>query len=147
MELITTSIDLSTQGHTDIVDITPQVQQALNDCGMEEGFVQLFALGSTTGISTIEYEPGLVQTDMKVMLEKLAPYNVPYQHNKTWGDNNGASHLRSTLIGTSYAVPFQEGELILGTWQQIIFLDFDTHPRQRKVVLQFFGKKKSDINR
>lgn len=141
MELTTAFIELPTQGHTDIIDITPQVQQALNECGLEEGFVQLFAIGSTTGISTVEYEPGLVKSDVKDMLDQIAPYGRSYEHNKTWGDDNGAAHLRSTLMGSSYAVPFQNGKLILGTWQQIIFLDFDTRPRQRKIVLQFLGKR------
>jgi secondary thiamine-phosphate synthase enzyme len=102
--------------------------------------VLISAIGSTTGITTVEYEPGLVEHDIAEMLNKLAPYGVNYEHNKTWGDDNGAAHLRSTLIGTSQTIPFENGKLILGTWQQIIFMDFDTRPRNREIVVQITGE-------
>lgn len=140
MDVQTQYIDLSTQGHTEILDITAQVDAALRSTGMKEGQVTVFAKGSTTGITTLEYEPGLVHTDLAAMMDKFAPYGVPYEHNKTWGDDNGASHLRSALTGTSYVVPFVEGTLILGTWQQIVFIDYDTRSRSRRVIVQVWGK-------
>jgi secondary thiamine-phosphate synthase enzyme len=135
------SIEFSTNGNTHIIDITHKIQKAIKDSGIKEGNVTLFAIGSTTGLSTIEYEPGLVGTDVAEMYQKIAPYSVPYEHNKTWGDDNGAAHLRSTLTGSSLVVPVLDGELTLGTWQQIIFIDFDTRPRSRKVIVQVLGEK------
>ena len=90
----------------------------------------------------MEYEPGLVKTDIFEALGKVAPYDIEYEHNKTWGDDNGAAHIRSTLVGTSYTVPFKQGKLMLGTWQQIVFLDFDTRARNRSAVVQIWGIKK-----
>lgn len=140
MKISTQTLQLKTGGHTDIVDITSKVQKALNASGISEGSVLVSAIGSTTGITTVEYEPGLVNHDIAHMLDKLAPYGVSYEHNKTWGDDNGAAHLRSTLIGTSQSIPFQNNKLILGTWQQIIFIDFDTRPRSREIVVQVMGE-------
>ena len=125
MKIQTHTIEFSTKGYTDIIDLTPQIQRKLAESGLQEGQLTVFAIGSTTGISTVEYEPGLVNHDIRHMLEQLAPYSKNYEHNKTWGDDNGAAHLRSTLIGTSYVAPFSGGQLLLGTWQQIIFIDFD----------------------
>ena len=141
IDLETRHIEFSTNGRTHIVDITEMVQNEIYDSGFTEGQVTLFAIGSTTGLSTIEYEPGLVHTDIAEMFDKLAPYGVPYAHNDTWGDDNGAAHVRSTLQGSSLVVPFINKKLTLGTWQQIIFLDFDTRARSRKVVVQILGKK------
>lgn len=141
IDLETRHIEFSTNGRTHIVDITKMVQNEIYDSGFTEGQVTLFAIGSTTGLSTIEFEPGLVHTDIAEMFDKLAPYGVPYAHNDTWGDDNGAAHVRSTLQGSSLAVPFINKKLTLGTWQQIIFLDFDTRARSRKVVVQILGKK------
>jgi len=135
------SIDFSTNGNTHIIDITKKVQEAIKESGIKEGNVTLFAIGSTTGLSTVEFEPGLVETDVAAMYQKIAPYGVPYQHNKTWGDDNGAAHLRSTLTGSSLVIPVIGHMLTLGTWQQIIFIDFDTRPRSRKVIAQVIGKK------
>lgn len=140
MKILTQTIEFATKGHTDIIDLTPRIRQALAETGLREGQVTVFGVGSTTGISTVEYEPGLVDHDVKNMLSQIAPYGKNYQHNKTWGDDNGAAHLRSTLVGTSYVAPFSNGQLLLGTWQQVIFIDFDTRPRQRSVVLQFLGE-------
>ncbi len=139
MEVKTDLISLDTKGNTQILDITGRVQEFITANSFREGQVTVFSLGSTTGISTVEFEPGLVHHDIREMLDKIAPYNVAYHHNETWHDNNGASHLRSTLIKTSMAFPFMDSKLLLGTWQQIIFLDFDTRPRSRKVVLQITG--------
>ena len=141
IELETRQIEFDTNGRTQIVDITDMVQQEIHESGFKEGQATLFAIGSTTGLSTIEFEPGLVQTDIAEMFDKLAPYGVPYAHNDTWGDDNGASHVRSTLQGSSLVIPFINTNLTLGTWQQIIFLDFDTRSRSRKVVVQIMGKK------
>ena len=140
MNITTNQIHLKTNGYTHIIDITSEVQQNLNKAGFEEGSILISAIGSTTGIITIEYEPGLVNHDISNMLDKLAPYNLNYEHNKTWGDNNGAAHLRSALIGTSQTLPFRKGKLILGTWQQIVFMDFDTRPREREVIIQIMGE-------
>ena len=140
MDIQTSFLEFQTQGKTEIKDLTPQVQQKISQSGFGEGSVTVSAIGSTTGISTVEFEPGLVRHDIKEMFSKIAPYGVDYEHNKTWGDDNGAAHLRSTLTGTSQTYPFLEGKLILGTWQQIIFLDYDTRPRSRRVVVQIFGK-------
>ena len=139
MKVQTKYLEFTTRGYTEIIDITQDVQEVLSSSSLKEGSVLISAIGSTTGIPTIEYEPGLVKTDVGAMLDQLAPYGVPYEHNKTWGDDNGAGHLRSSLIGTSYSCPFTNGELILGTWQQIVFMDFDTRPRSRKIVLQLTG--------
>ena len=139
MNIITRRIQFQTNGFTDIVDVTSEVQQILDDEDFKEGSVLISAIGSTTGITTVEYEPGLVKHDISEMLNKLAPYGHNYEHNKTWGDDNGAAHLRSTLIGTSQSITFENGKLILGTWQQIIFMDFDTRPRSREIVVQIMG--------
>ena len=141
IDIETHFIEFSTKGKTDIIDITPRVSDILEKSGFREGHIALFAIGSTTGLTTVEYEPGLVDHDLAEMYQKIAPYDVPYQHNLTWGDDNGASHLRSTLTGSSLSVPFLNGSLILGTWQQIIFIDFDTRNRSRKVAVQITGKK------
>jgi secondary thiamine-phosphate synthase enzyme len=141
IELETRQIEFSTKGYNHIVDITDKVQNEILQSGFTEGQVTLFGIGSTTGLSTIEFEPGLVNTDISAMFDKLAPYGVEYAHNQTWGDDNGAAHVRSTLQGSSLVVPFVNSELLIGTWQQIIFLDFDTRPRNRKVVVQIFGRK------
>src|SRR5690606_22769757 len=123
------------------IDITHKVQEMLSKERYEEGQVLIAATGSTAGITTLEFEQGLVNFDVRNMLSKIAPYDSGYEHNRTWGDNNGASHLRSALIGTSLTVPFQDGKLILGTWQQIVFIDFDTRARHRQIVLQCMGRR------
>ncbi len=141
MEIETHFIKFNTRGKTHIVDITDKVRRVIDDSGFTEGNVTIFAIGSTTGISTIEYEPGLVNTDIPGLYDKLAPYGPDYAHHNTWGDDNGAAHVRSTLTGSSLVVPFVRGRLLTGTWQQIIFIDFDTRPRSREVVVQILGVK------
>jgi len=142
MDIVTEQITFKSKGHTDILDITPSVQEVITKNKFDEGQTTLFAVGSTTGLSTIEYEPGLVNTDIAEALDKIAPYGKAYAHNNTWNDDNGASHIRSTLTGSSLVVPFKDGQLILGTWQQICFIDYDTRPRSRTVIVQIMGKKK-----
>lgn len=141
IEIDTRQIEFNTKGYNHIVDITDRIHQEIQESRFKEGQVTLFAVGSTTGLSTIEFEPGLVNSDITEMFDKLAPYGVPYKHNQTWDDDNGAAHVRSTLQGSSLVVPFINGRMTLGTWQQVIFLDFDTRARSRKVVVQIMGKK------
>ena len=141
MDILTTEIHLSTKGKTHIIDITDQVGDIISKNSFGEGQVTVFAVGSTTGISTVEFEPGLVHHDISEMFDKIAPYDVDYRHNDTWNDNNGAAHLRSTLLKTSMVFPFKDGHLLLGSWQQIIFIDFDTRPRNRRIVVQVIGSK------
>ncbi len=134
------SIDVRTKGFNDIINITPQVRQFVKENHLKEGQLLIFINGSTAAISTVEYEPGLLK-DIPEMMEKIAPMNQRYHHDNTWHDGNGYAHLRSTLTGTSFTVPVIDGELILGTWQQIILLDFDNTSRQRRVTLQFVGER------
>ena len=141
IDLSTHMLEIETQGHTHIIDITNKVQEILRKEGYEEGQALISAMGSTAGITTLEFERGLVNFDVRNMLSKMAPYDAGYEHNRTWGDNNGAAHLRSALIGTSRTVPFQHGKLMLGSWQQIVFIDFDTRSRHRQAVVQLMGRK------
>lgn len=139
MKIKRETIQLSTKGYTDVIDITPQVQRHLADSGLTEGIVTIFVAGSTAGVTTVEYEPGLVK-DLQEVFERIAPFGKDYHHHLRWGDDNGSSHIRSSLLGTSLTVPFANRRLILGTWQQIVLIDFDTSSRQRQVVLQYMGQ-------
>ncbi len=141
LEIETHFIKFNTRGKTHIVDITDEIRKIISSSGFSEGNVTVFGIGSTTGISTIEFEPGLVNTDIPALYNKLAPYGPDYAHHNTWGDDNGAAHVRSTLTGSSLVIPFMDGRLLTGTWQQIIFIDFDTRPRSREVVVQITGNK------
>ncbi len=132
-------ISVSTKGNTDIINITDRASRAVAKSGLKDGVLTLFVKGSTASISTIEYEPNLVK-DLRDALERLVPSDTEYAHTKTWGDFNGHSHVRATLMGPSVAIPFAGKKLLLGTWQQIILIDFDTHPRQREVFLHLTGK-------
>src|SRR5262245_19201024 len=120
---------LQTRGHCDIHDLTPVLRQALTASGLKEGQALVFVTGSTAGITTIEFEPGLIR-DINEFFEKLIPEKCDYFHHATWGDDNGASHLRSALLKTSLTIPFSGGQLLTGTWQQVVLIDFDTRPRQ-----------------
>lgn len=139
MQIKTEIIQFEAKGFNHIIDITSEVQSVLHRSQLNEGHLLVSAIGSTTGITTLEYEPGLVIQDVNELFEQIAPYDKRYKHNATWGDDNGAAHLRSMITGTSQTFPFVESKLILGTWQQIVFMDFDTRPRQRKVVVQLLG--------
>ncbi len=141
LELETHFIKFNTRGKTDIIDITGKVQQVISSAEFTEGNVTVFGIGSTTGITTIEFEPGLVQTDIPELYDKLARYDKDYAHHQTWGDDNGGAHVRSTLTGSSLVIPFKDGQLLTGTWQQIIFIDFDIRPRSRQIVAQIIGIK------
>jgi secondary thiamine-phosphate synthase enzyme len=132
-------IELSTNGENEIVNLTPEIQKIVATANVSDGQVLIFVPGSTGALSTIEYEPGLLQ-DLPQLLEKLIPKERVYQHDQTWHDGNGHSHLRATLIGPSLTVPFAKQRLILGTWQQIVYLEFDNKPRQRRIAVQLLGE-------
>ena len=137
--VVTKKINLQTKGECDIIDITPQVEQEIAQAGMRNGAVTLFVAGSTAGLSTIEFEPGLV-SDFQSMWERNAPKNIPYNHDRRWGDGNGYSHVRASLLGASLVVPFTDNKLALGTWQQLVLVDFDNRPRSRQIVAQIMGE-------
>jgi secondary thiamine-phosphate synthase enzyme len=139
MDIITESFSLSTKGNTDILDITQDVQQKINSSGFSEGNVLVFVSGSTAGVTTIEFEPGL-RKDYPAFFEKVTPSNITYQHDETWHDGNGHSHVRASLQGASLTIPFKNSILLLGTWQQIICIDFDNRPRKRNITVQITGK-------
>jgi len=136
----TKKIQVRTKGNCDIVNITEQVGEVAAQTGVSEGTVTLFNVGSTAGITTTEYEPGLVNYDIRAAFEKIAPTNGRYEHEETWHDDNGHSHVRASLLGPSLSVPVVDGRLTLGTWQQIILVDFDTRPRTRTVICQITGE-------
>jgi secondary thiamine-phosphate synthase enzyme len=137
--VVTKRISLQTKGECDIVDITPQVAQQLAETDIRNGTVTLFISGSTAGISTIEFESGLV-SDFEGMWERSVPRNIPYAHDSRWGDGNGYSHVRASLLGASLVVPFTDKRLTVGTWQQIIVVDFDNRPRSRQIIVQIMGE-------
>ena len=137
--VITRTIELNTKGDADLIDISGAVGELVAESGLDSGIATVFCPGSTAGVTTIEYESGAL-SDLKRTLDELVPPDRPYEHNKRWGDGNGHSHVRSALLGPSLTVPFVGGELQLGTWQQIIFCDFDNRPRFRRVLLQIFGE-------
>jgi len=139
MKIITEHHSVKTKGNCDIIDITENVRNNILLHKLIQGNATVFVVGSTASISTIEYEPGL-KKDLPEILEKFIPSKQKYHHNNTWGDHNGHSHLRSTLFGCSQTIPFTGGELLLGTWQQIILIDFDERPRTRKVIVQLIGE-------
>jgi secondary thiamine-phosphate synthase enzyme len=137
--VITRQIGLKTKGNCDIIDITAEVAQQISETDISQGTVTVFIAGSTAGITTIEFEPGLA-ADLQTMWERLVPQSIPYHHDRRWGDGNGHSHVRASLLGASLVVPFSHKQLILGTWQQIVLVDFDNRARSRQVVLQIMGE-------
>ena len=139
MKIITDHIALSTKGFTDIIDITSQVAGAIQRSGIDLGNVTVFISGSTAGITTIEYEPGLLK-DIPEAFETIAPMNKRYHHDDTWHDGNGFSHVRAAMLGCSLTVPFKDGRMLLGTWQQIVVIDFDNRSRNREIVVQIMGE-------
>lgn len=136
--VVTRKISLQTKGNCDIIDITPQVEQQVAETDINNGTATLFVDGSTAGISTIEFESGVL-TDFQSMWERNIPQNIPYNHDRRWGDGNGYSHVRASLLGASLVVPFNNKRLTLGTWQQIVLVDFDNRPRSRQIILQIMG--------
>jgi len=139
MTVVTKEITFKSKGNCDVIDMTPQVGKAVEESAVNNGIATLFIAGSTAGITTIEYEPNLL-SDFRSMWDRVIPQNIPYEHNKTWGEGNGHSHVRASLLGASLAIPFVNKRLTLGTWQQIVFVDFDNRPRSRKVILQIMGE-------
>ncbi|MCW8848511.1 MAG: secondary thiamine-phosphate synthase enzyme YjbQ [Melioribacteraceae bacterium] len=139
MEIVTKNFNIATEGFNDIIDITGNVQETINNTSLSEGNALVFVPGATAGITTIEYEPGLLK-DYPEFMEKIVPSDRNYKHDMTWHDGNGFSHIRAALQGASLQIPFINGELLLGTWQQIILIDFDNRNRNRKVIVQIIGK-------
>ncbi len=135
MAVKTDYITVSTRGNRDVVDLTSELMRIIGRNGVNEGIAVIFSPGSTAGITTIEYEPGL-KKDIDIFLEKLVPYGADYHHHETWHDDNGSSHLQAALIGPSLTVPVVRGEPYLGTWQQVVLIDCDTRPRKREIVVQ-----------
>ena len=130
---------IKTQGHDQIIDITDRVIRFVEESGVQSGQVTIFTPGAIASVTTIEYEPGLLQ-DIPALLDELIPIKKNWAHNQTWGDGNGGSHIRATLIGPSMSVPVIDGEMTLGTWQQIIVIDHDVKSRNRQIVLQIIGQ-------
>lgn len=132
-------LNLKTQGESEILDITEKVSAVVKGSGLKSGIACVFTPGSTCAVTTTEYEPGLL-SDIPAALERIAPKNIQYRHDEKWGDGNGHSHVRSALLGPSITIPFDEGRLNLGTWQQIVFVELDVRPRQREVIVKVIGE-------
>ncbi|MFZ0697218.1 MAG: secondary thiamine-phosphate synthase enzyme YjbQ [Nitrososphaeraceae archaeon] len=139
MKVITKIVQLRSSKENDIIDLTEQTSEALKESKLENGLVTVFVSGSTAAITTIEYEPGL-RHDFPKMLSRIVPKDVQYHHDDTWHDGNGHSHVRASLIGPSLSIPFSNGQLNLGTWQQIVMLEMDTRQRERLITLQILGE-------
>lgn len=138
MFITTETIREKTSGDGDIIDLTDKINSIIDTHKIQNGQTNIFSVGSTTAITHIEFEPGL-KKDLPTILNELIPYSRGWEHHKTWGDHNGAAHLKSAIIGPSLTIPIQDGKLMLGTWQQIVFLEFDDRPRDRKIVIQIIG--------
>lgn len=139
MTVVSAQITLQTQGNGDTLDITDQVQSRVRESGLASGIVTVFSPSATSSLTTLEYESGCI-ADLQRLVEEILPADRTYAHNQRWGDGNGHSHIRAALFKPSLTIPFQEGRLTLGTWQQIVFLDFDTRPRSRSLVVQLLGE-------
>jgi secondary thiamine-phosphate synthase enzyme len=139
MAVKTSSFSLNTRGNTDIHDITDQIASAVSKSGLKAGTVTIFCPSSTSALTTIEYESGAI-SDLKRLFEEIIPQNREYAHNARWHDGNGHSHIRASLLGPSLTIPFVNGQLTLGTWQQVIYVDFDNKPRRRELVIQLIGE-------
>jgi secondary thiamine-phosphate synthase enzyme len=139
MLIRTTQIELQTRGHCDVQDVTPALRDALEKSELQEGQATVFVAGSTAGVTTVEFEPGLVK-DLAEFFQKIIPEGPAYHHHDTWGDDNGSSHVRAALLKPSVTIPFTGAQLLLGTWQQVVVIDFDTRTRRRSVIFQFIGQ-------
>jgi len=137
--VITQGVRIETNGDTDLIDITSEVASSVSKSGLSSGIVSIFIPGSTAGVTTIEYESGAIR-DFQEAIERIAPKDIGYHHDARWGDGNGYSHVRAALQGASLTVPFASSRLMLGTWQQIIVVDFDNRPRSREIILQIMGE-------
>jgi secondary thiamine-phosphate synthase enzyme len=138
--LETFSLEISTTAGTDILDVTPQVQEVVGGSGLAQGLVHLFIPGSTAALTTIEFESGVVN-DLRSAIERLFPQDIPYEHDRRWGDGNGYAHVRAAFLKPDLTIPLVNGELALGTWQQIVLVDFDNRPRRRRIQGQIMGLK------
>ncbi len=130
---------LNTEGDTDIIDITQDIEEIVHTSGVKEGILCLFVPGSTASVTTIEAESGVIN-DLKSAIERMAPLDISYEHDKRWGDGNGHAHVRAAILGPSLSVPVSNGKLLHGTWQQLVLIDFDNRPRERNVHVQIIGK-------
>ena len=139
MKIITNKLTLQTKGPGDLVNITDRIVELLNTAKLKKGHAIIFHIGSTAAITTFEYEPGMIK-DMQELYEKIVPSSKHYHHDDTWGDANGFSHLRAALQGPSLTIPFEDGKLLLGTWQQVVLAEFDNRPRNRQIVVQIIGE-------
>jgi secondary thiamine-phosphate synthase enzyme len=139
MSIQTTQVELETRGHCDVKDVTPALRDALSKSRLKEGQATVFVAGSTAGVTTVEFEPGLVK-DLAEFFQKIIPEGPAYHHHDTWGDDNGSSHVRAALLKPSLTIPFADSQLLLGTWQQVVVIDFDTRARRRTVVFQIVGE-------
>ncbi|MFQ5801927.1 MAG: secondary thiamine-phosphate synthase enzyme YjbQ [Candidatus Methylomirabilales bacterium] len=137
--ICTTDVTVATKGHCDVRDLTPSLREAVQQSGLREGQALVFIPGSTAGITTVEFEPGLIR-DLREFFEAILPERRDYHHHTTWGDDNGASHLRAALLKPSLLIPFRDSKPLLGTWQQVVLVDFDTRPRRRTVIFQLTGE-------
>lgn len=139
MSVVSVKRSIKTRGNNDVLDITKEVASAVSGSGLGSGLATVFVTGSTAGVTTIEFEPGLVH-DLGAAFDRIIPRQLEYKHHERWGDDNGHSHVRASLLGPSLSVPFEKGELSLGTWQQIVLIDFDTRPRTRDYLIQILGQ-------
>ena len=139
MAVYSSVFQIKTDGFSDIKEITPKVENAISKSNISNGIATVFVPGSTAGITTIEFEPGVVE-DLKKAIERIAPQNIHYNHDARWGDGNGFAHVRASLLGPSLSVPIVDGDLQLGTWQQIVLIDFDNRSRTREIFVQVIGE-------
>ena len=142
MDIVTEQFVVASRGNSEVLDVTDQVSESLLRHGFDEGIVTVFVAGSTASVTTTEFEPGL-RRDIPEALHRLAPQGARYHHDDTWHDGNGHSHVRAALMGPSVTIPFSKGELLLGTWQQIVLVDHDNRSRERTIIVQIIGKKKT----
>ena len=138
MKISSSELEFETTDQTDIIDISGEVQERVLQSGIQNGTMILFISGSTAALTTIEFESGVVN-DLRKAIERIAPTDIPYEHDRRWGDGNGYSHVRAAILGPSLSIPLKGGRLLLGTWQQIVLLDFDNRPRRRTVTVQIMG--------
>lgn len=139
LKVFNTTISKETRGNGHTIDLTAELQAAVRESGIQEGIAVLFVIGSTAGLTTMEFEPGLV-SDLQRAFEGIAPAHASYAHEARWGDDNGHAHVRASLLGPSLTIPIVQGQATLGTWQQVVLIDFDMRPRQRRVVVQMMGR-------
>ena len=139
MVVLTKTVQIKSKGENDMIDITQETAASISEGNIQNGIITVFVTGSTAAVTTIEYEPGL-RRDFPKMLSRIAPKDIEYEHDNTWHDGNGHSHVRASLVGPSLTIPFRNRSLMLGTWQQIVLVEMDTRPRQRNIIIQIIGE-------